>query len=134
MQLLVRLVDCSTRATFAAPAVPSNPLRYLWLIAYFFMLSWDMLKAAMDSLLRLMTPGDQPEPLTLEIETSLENPAARSILGMTISLLPRTLSVSTAGNVGGISVLAAGENVDSSIRALKTYIDKYEKMLKKVFA
>jgi energy-converting hydrogenase B subunit A len=60
-------------------------------IAYFVVLVYQILKAALDVALR--TLNARVEPVVVEIETELKRPVSQTILANSITLTPGTLSV-----------------------------------------
>ena len=66
-------------------------IRIFYAIAYFIVLIFEIIKAALDVASR--TINGKVEPVVMEIETELKRPISQTILANSITLTPGTLSI-----------------------------------------
>ena len=66
-------------------------IRIFYGIAYFIVLLFEIVKAALDVATR--TINGKVEPVVLEIETELKRPVSQTILANSITLTPGTLTI-----------------------------------------
>jgi len=66
-------------------------IRIFYAIAYFIVLIFEIIKAALDVAGR--TLNGKVEPVVMEIETELKRPISQTILANSITLTPGTLSI-----------------------------------------
>ncbi len=70
-----------------------EPQRYAWALAYAFVLAAYVIKANLEVAYRVLHPGMPIRPGIVRVRTRLRRPAARTILGNSITLCPGTLTV-----------------------------------------
>ena len=70
-----------------------QPARYVWGIAYLFVLAAYIVRANFDVAYRVLHPSMPIRPGIVRIKTRLSRPAARTVLGNCITLCPGTLAV-----------------------------------------
>ncbi|NIP86975.1 MAG: Na+/H+ antiporter subunit E [Planctomycetales bacterium] len=70
-----------------------QPARYGWGIVYFFVLAVYVVKANLEVAYRVLHPAMPIRPGIVRIKTRLSQPAARTLLGNSITLCPGTLTV-----------------------------------------
>ncbi len=66
-------------------------MRFVYGIAYFVVLIYEIVKATIDVAIR--TVNGNVEPVVVEIETVLKRPISQTILANSITLTPGTLSI-----------------------------------------
>ena len=70
-----------------------EPQRYAWGVVYLFVLAAYVVKANVDVAFRVLHPGMPIRPGIVRVKTRLRRPAARTMLGNSITLCPGTLTV-----------------------------------------
>ncbi len=70
-----------------------EPQRYGWALAYFFVLAAYIVKANLEVAYRVLHPAMPIRPGIVRVKTKLRGPAARTILGNSITLCPGTLTL-----------------------------------------
>ncbi len=70
-----------------------EPQRYGWAIAYMFVLAANIVKANLEVAYRVLHPAMPIRPGIVRVKTKLRRPAARTILGNSITLCPGTLTL-----------------------------------------
>jgi multicomponent Na+:H+ antiporter subunit E len=70
-----------------------EPMRYAWAFAYIFVLAAYIIKANLEVAYRVLHPAMPIRPGIVRVKTKLRGPAARTILGNSITLCPGTLTL-----------------------------------------
>ena len=70
-----------------------EPKRYGWAIVYLFVLATYIVKANVEVAYRVLHPGMPIRPGIVRVKTKLRRPAARTMLGNSITLCPGTLTL-----------------------------------------
>ena len=70
-----------------------EPKRYGWALAYIFVLTAYIVKANLEVAYRVLHPAMPIRPGIVRVKTKLRRPAARTILGNSITLCPGTLTL-----------------------------------------
>ena len=70
-----------------------EPKRYGWALAYLFVLAVSIVKANLEVAYRVLHPAMPIRPGIVRVKTRLRRPAARTILGNSITLCPGTLTL-----------------------------------------
>jgi multicomponent Na+:H+ antiporter subunit E len=70
-----------------------EPTRYLWALAYVFVLSAYIVKANLEVAYRVVHPAMLIRPGIVKVKTHLRRPASRTALSNSITLTPGTLTV-----------------------------------------
>jgi multicomponent Na+:H+ antiporter subunit E len=70
-----------------------EPKRYAWAVVYLFVLAAYVVKANFEVAYRILHPGMPIRPGIVRVKTRLRQPAARTMLGNSITLCPGTLTV-----------------------------------------
>jgi len=110
----------------------TDPRRYLWFLAYVFVLAYYVVKANVDVAYRVLHPDMPIKPGIVKVRTSLQTQAGITALANSITLTPGTLTVNAAKDgtlyVHWISVLATDPE-----RATECIVEKFEWFLKRIF-
>jgi multicomponent Na+:H+ antiporter subunit E len=78
----------------AAGAIPwLEPRRYFWGVVYVFVLAAYVVQANFEVAYRVLHPAMPIRPGIVRLKTRLRRPAARTVLGNSITLCPGTLTV-----------------------------------------
>jgi multicomponent Na+:H+ antiporter subunit E len=70
-----------------------QPHRYLWALAYMFVLAGYIIKANLEVAYRVLRPSMPIRPGILKLKTHLSRPSSRTALSNSITLTPGTLTV-----------------------------------------
>jgi multicomponent Na+:H+ antiporter subunit E len=89
--LLVTWAMGETAGARVAPWL--EPRRYAWGVVYLFVLAAYIVKANLEVAYRVLHPGMPIRPGIVRVKTRLRQPAARTVLGNSITLCPGTLTV-----------------------------------------
>ena len=70
-----------------------NPRCWFWMIVYFFVFSWYVLKGGMDVVYRVLHPTMPIHPGIVRVKSNLQTDTGRIVLANSITLTPGTLTV-----------------------------------------
>lgn len=70
-----------------------DPQRYVWAMAYLFVLAASIVKANLEVAYRVLHPAMPIRPGIVRVRTQLRSPAARTLLGNSVTLCPGTLTL-----------------------------------------
>lgn len=70
-----------------------EPVRYLWLIVYVFIFTWECVKANLDVAYRVLNPALPVKPGIVKVRMQVQSDIARTFLANSITMTPGTISV-----------------------------------------
>jgi len=108
-----------------------QPLRYIWLIVYFFIFLWECLKANFDVAYRVLHPGLPIKPGIVKVKLDLKTPMARTMLAASITMTPGTITVDIIDDYIYIHWIYVS-STDPDVYSQKIS-GRFEKYLKKIF-
>lgn len=110
--------------------------RVLWkLIRYLFVLIWEILKANVLTIGKVLRFGKEASPAIVSFDVALKTEVGRALLANSITLTPGTITVSLSDNHYVVHCLdkAFGEGLDSSVfvRLIADMEQDYERFISK---
>lgn len=132
--LISALVLFLTSGFFAKKtAFFKNFKRYLWFLYYIPLFIWECLKANLDGAYRVVHPDLPMRPGIVKVRTKLKSDAGLTILANTITLKPGTMTVDIDKEQGFIYVHWVNVESQEIEKATKIIIDKFERILMRIF-
>ena len=114
--------------------VSYHPLRYWYFFAvYLPLFIWECFKANIDVAYRVLHPALPINPGIVKVKTSLRTDTALTFLANSITLTPGTLSVDIDAKDGFLYVHWIDVKEKDMQKATKIIVDRFEKVLKKIF-
>ena len=116
------------------PHVLKHPMRYGYFVFYYLpVFLWEVIKANIDVAYRVLHPKLPINPGIVKVKTTLKSDTALTFLANSITLTPGTLSVDIDSEksvlyVHWIDVKA--KDIDSATRII---VERFEKILRKIF-
>jgi len=108
-----------------------NPKAIFFLIIYFFILLFEIVKSNIDVSLRVIQPKLPINPGIVKVETKLKSKLGRIVLANSITLTPGTLTVETKENIFYIHWIdVTSENVNETTNLI---VQNFEKYLEVIF-
>ena len=122
-------------ARFAAGGqVLYHPLRYWYFFAcYLPLFIWECFKANIDVAYRVLHPDLPINPGIVKVKTSLRTDTALTFLANSITLTPGTLSVDIDGKLGFLYVHWIDVKAKDVETATRIIVERFEKVLKRIF-
>ncbi|MDD4954143.1 MAG: Na+/H+ antiporter subunit E [Candidatus Omnitrophica bacterium] len=111
----------------------TKPSRYLWFLYYLAVFAWECLKANLDSAYRVLHPDLPIKPGIVKVRTALKTDTALTILANTLSLKPGTMTVDINKEKGLLYVHWANVECQDIDGATKIIVERFEKILKRIF-
>lgn len=110
--------------------------RVFWkLTRYLFVLIWEILKANVLTIGKVLRFGKEASPAIVSFDVTLKTEVGRALLANSITLTPGTITVSLSGNHYVVHCLdkAFGEGLDSSVfvRLIADMEQDYERFVSK---
>ncbi len=116
------------------PHLLKHPLRYWYFFVYYLPLFfWECLKANLDVAYRVLHPKTPINPGIVKVKTSLKTDTALTFLANSITLTPGTLTVDIDKDNGILYVHwidVKAEDIESATRII---VERFEKILRKIF-
>jgi len=116
------------------PHVLKHPLRYWYFLVYYLpVFLWECFKANIDVAYRVIHPGLPINPGIVKVKTGLKTDTALTFLANSITLTPGTLSVDIDKDDGVLYIHwidVKAKDVESATRII---VERFEKILKKIF-
>ena len=109
-----------------------NPARYFWMIVYFVVFVFYVIKANVDVAYRVLHPAMPIHPGIVKVKSTLRSATARTMLGNSITLTPGTMTVDILDD-GTIYVHWINVKAQDVEEATKEIIGRFEWLLKRVF-
>ena len=110
-----------------------HPSRYFWLCYYIPVFLWECLKANIDVAWRVLQPGLPINPGILKVKTILKSDTGLTFLANSITLTPGTLSVDIDTEEGVLYIHWIDVKTQDVQKATQIIVDKFEKILKRIF-
>jgi len=110
-----------------------DPKRYLWAVYYIIILIWEMIKANLDVAYRVVHPGIPIKPGIVKVRTKLKSDAALTYLANSITLTPGTFTIDIDKENGFLYIHwinVVSEDID---KATEVIVQKFERILEKIF-
>jgi len=108
-----------------------NPKSIIFMIRYFFVFLWELLKSNLDVALRVISPKLPINPGIVKVKTGLKSPLGRAFLANSITLTPGTLTVEMIDDFFYIHWIDV--TCDDIEGATKEIVSKFEKYLEVIF-
>ena len=109
-----------------------NPRCWFWMIVYFFVFSWYVLKGGMDVVYRVLHPTMPIHPGIVRVRSNLETDTGRIVLANSITLKPGTLTVDVTTDgvfyVHWLNVLSEDDE-----EAAEHILRRFEWFIKRIF-
>jgi len=110
-----------------------NPVRYLWFGYYVLLFLWECLKANIDVALRVLNPKLPINPGIVKVETTLKSDTALTFLANSITLAPGTFCIDIKPESGILYIHCINVESGDLDKAARLIVDKFEKVLKRIF-
>ena len=110
-----------------------QPRRYGWALAYLCVLAGSIVMANLEVAYRVLHPAMPIRPGIVRVKTKLHSPAARTVLGNSLTLCPGTLTVDIQ-NDGTIFVHWIYVRSQDADEATREIIGRFEWYLARIFA
>lgn len=107
--------------------------RYLWFGYYVPMFLWECLKANIDVALRVVNPRLPINPGIVKVRTTLKSDTALTFLANSITLTPGTFCVDIKPEEGILYIHWIDTKTADTEKATQLIVEKFEKVLKKIF-
>lgn len=109
-----------------------NPRCWFWMIVYFFVFGWYVLKGGMDVVYRVLHPAMPIRPGIVRVKSKLQTDTGRIVLANSITLTPGTLTVDVTADgvfyVHWLNVLSEDDE-----EAAKHILRRFEWFIKRIF-
>ena len=115
------------------PHVFTHPTRYLWFILYIPLFLWECFKANIDVAYRVGHPDVPIHPGIVNVKTNLKSDTGLTFLANSITLTPGTLTVDIDRQNGFLYVHWIEVKTKDTEQATKLIVEKFEKILKRIF-
>ena len=116
------------------PHVLAHPERYFYfLFQYLPVFLWEVIKANIDVAYRVLHPALPIRPGIVKVRTTLKSDTALTFLANSITLTPGTLSVDIDTDKGFLYVHWIDVRAESVEEATKKVVERFEKILKRIF-
>lgn len=116
------------------PHVLKHPLRYWYFFAFYLpRFLWECFKANLDVAYRVLHPKLPINPGIVKVKTSLKSDTALTFLANSITLTPGTLTVDIDRDNGALYVHWIDVKAKDTESATKIIVERFEKILKKIF-
>lgn len=107
--------------------------RYLWFVYYIPMFLWECLKANIDVALMVINPRLPINPGIVKVKTTLKSDTALTFLANSITLTPGTFCVDIKPEEGLLYIHWIDVETADTEKATKLIVEKFERVLKKIF-
>ena len=116
------------------PHMLTHPARYWYFIVHYLpVFLWEVLKANIDVAYRVMHPSLPINPGIVKVKTNLDTDTALTFLANSITLTPGTMSVDIDRDKGFLYVHWIDVKTKNVEKATEIIVERFEKILKKVF-
>ncbi|MBU0878513.1 MAG: Na+/H+ antiporter subunit E [Candidatus Omnitrophica bacterium] len=116
------------------PYILKRPRRYWYFIAHYLpVFLWEMIKANIDVAYRVLHPDLPINPGIVKVKTSLKSDTALTFLANSITLTPGTMSVDIDKDKGVLYIHWINVRTKDTQGATKIIVQRFEKILKKIF-
>jgi len=107
--------------------------RYLWFSYYVPLFLWECLKANIDVALRVLNPRMPINPGIVKVKTTLKSDTALTFLANSITLTPGTFCIDIKPEEGILYIHWIDVQSQDVTEATQLIVDKFERVLKKIF-
>lgn len=107
--------------------------RYLWFLYYIPLFLWECLKANIDVAYRVIHPKLLINPGIVKVKTTLKSDTGLTFLANTITLTPGTMSVDIDRENGFLYIHWINVQAQDIEKATQIIVEKFEKILKRIF-
>ena len=108
-----------------------QPRRYLWAVVYFFIFTWEVLKANFDVAYRVLHPAMPIKPGIVRVPLEVKTEIARTGLANSITMTPGTITIDIIGdNIYVHWIYVKSEDPEEYTREIS---GRFEKYIKKIF-
>jgi len=107
--------------------------RYLWFLGYFPLFLWECFKANIDVALRVINPNLPIHPGIVKVKTKLKSDTALTFLANSITLTPGTFCVDINPKEGTLYIHWIDVKSKDMEKATQLIVDRFEKVLRKIF-
>jgi multicomponent Na+:H+ antiporter subunit E len=110
-----------------------RPARYLWILYYIPIFTWECIKANIDGAYRVIHPDVPIKPGIVKVKTTLKSETGLTFLANTLSLKPGTMTVDIDREGGYLYVHWVDVRSQDVKAATEELVLKFERILKKIF-
>ena len=107
--------------------------RYFWFLRYLPVFVWECIKANIDVAYRVSHPNLPIHPGIVKVKTALKSETGLTFLANSITLTPGTLSVDVDSQRGFLYVHWIDVKDKDVEKATKMVVERFEKILKRIF-
>ena len=115
------------------PRIFKRPGRYIWFLRYIPLFIWECVKANIDVAYRVLHPDVVIRPGIVKVKTTLKSDTALTFLANSITLTPGTMSVDIDKEKGFMYIHWINTRHKDVESATKVIVEKFEKILKRIF-
>ena len=116
------------------PHVLKHPLRYWYFLAHYLpVFLWQVIKANLDVAYRVLHPALPINPGIVKVKTTLKSDTALTFLANSITLTPGTLTVDIDPEKSALYIHWIDVKSKDVEIATKIIVERFEKILKKIF-
>ena len=116
------------------PHVLKHPLRYWWFFFHYLpVFLWEVIKANIDVAYRVLHPALPINPGIVKVKTELKSDTALTFLANSITLTPGTMSVDIDRLNGVLYIHWIDVKAKDINSATELIVERFEKILKKIF-
>ena len=116
------------------PHLLKHPLRYWHFFVYYLpRFLWECFKANIDVAYRVLHPNLPINPGIVKVKTTLKTDTALTVLANSITLTPGTLTVDIDKDKGILYVHWIDVKAKDTETATKIIVERFEKILRKIF-
>ena len=115
------------------PHVLTHPSRYFWFIYYIPFFLWECFKANIEVAYRVGHPDLPIHPGIVKVKTTLKSDTGLTFLANSITLTPGTMTVDIDKENGYLYIHWIEVKNKETEEATKIVIEKFERILKRIF-
>lgn len=116
------------------PHVLKHPWRYWYFVVYYLpVFFWELIKANVDVAYRVLHPDLPINPGIVKVKTILKSDTALTFLANSITLTPGTMTVDIDRDNGILYIHWINVKAKDTENATKIIVQRFEKILKKIF-
>ncbi len=115
------------------PHVLTHPSRYFWFLYYVPFFLWECFKANIDVAYRVVHWDMPIHPGIVKVKTTLKSDTGLTFLANSITLTPGTMTVDIDKENGYLYIHWIDVKDKDTERATKIIVEKFEKILKRIF-
>ena len=108
-----------------------QPQRYVWLLIYLVIFTWECIKANFDVAYRVLHPAMPIKPGIVKVKLDLHSDFAKTMLANSITMTPGTISVDIIDDILYVHWIYVSSE-DPEVYSQKI-AGKFEKYIKKIF-